>query len=156
MELQVVSKETALLAKELGFDEECNSIYWSDDNAPQIKLIYYSGNGTGWTTNSTIKDGFFPVRGKQDEASEPNVVCAAPEQALLAMWLREKYKYVCHPTIHIEYTGQAGSGQVERKWCTSKDSDAYNTYEECLEAILLNVLNHLVSIKKEKEDEPNS
>ena len=81
MELQLVSKEVAILAKELGFDWSTRVIL---DLATQRKL--YSGNTLGGitqTNNSELRNGEVSL----------------PEQELLRKWLRDVHKIdISHET----------------------------------------------------------
>jgi len=78
MKEQKVILETAKLAKEKGFDWDCDHYFIKEDNS-LTKAMYYEMD----INNKTIDDdsGYF--------SSIP--LCVAPTQALLAKWLREVY-----------------------------------------------------------------
>lgn len=71
-----ITLKTALLAKLLGFDWECDNVY---ENSECVKLMYYEGDGTGYTKNGNSGIG------------TTEIDCTAPTQSLLHRWLREEY-----------------------------------------------------------------
>jgi hypothetical protein len=78
MKDQLISFETAKLARELGFNESCGLNY-AEDGEVQL-LRYWEGNGNGFESNSEIDCDYY---------IENNPVCSAPTQSLLQRWLRE-------------------------------------------------------------------
>ena len=112
MEEQLISFETAKLAKEKGFKWTAHNKLFYNDNS-SLNII---------------------------EFSEEDI--PAPTQALLQKWLREVHKiYICvsHrifgvPEMHIvQYTTNTQMGIREDRW--------YDTYEEALEASFYEALN---------------
>lgn len=143
MELQLVSKETAILAKELGFDWKCNNIYLKEDLEPD-NLIYYEGDAGGYTTNSTLEDRYFSAT-KGDKGKK--VICTAPEQELLAKWLRDVHKIVIHSSTMIDpkyntrllyYTNIKEYSRTNNFYMDRSFVNAYyDNHEQCLEKGLL-------------------
>jgi hypothetical protein len=129
MKEQLISFETAKLAKEKGFDEPCREYYNKDEEVESFR--YFAGDGSGWDKNSTIvaNDNYkdFPI-------------LAAPTQSFLQKWLREEHN------IDIESRVQIGSNAKRYFYyinCTSS-SKSYTTYEEALEQGLLEGLKLVI------------
>lgn len=90
MKDELVGFDVAKLAKEKGFDWECDWVY-TDETGYQDKLTklrYFDGDGAGYTTNSTLTDNI---------TSETSWLFTAPTQSLLQRWLREVHNI--HLTI---------------------------------------------------------
>lgn len=104
MELQLVSKEVAILAKELGFD--LRVAYW------------YPEEG----------EGLYPENGAKANINSSKEFISAPEQELLAKWLRDVHKlYVyCWPKPYIEEI-------VWTNVLANRDGKTFLTYEEAME-----------------------
>ena len=110
IEEQYISFETAKLAKEKGFNELCNSDYCKG-------LINYPHADNEYTNSQISEDGRI----------------SRPTQALLAMWLREKYN------LHVgvgfcanwRYIIIPITDKIIANWSTSEKS--YSTYEEAME-----------------------
>ena len=133
MKEELISFETAKLAKEIGFDENTNEFYTTAGNLTGV--MYYDPT----PNNRTIDTEWFSVLEKESQA-----YCTAPTQSLLQKWLRENHKIqimidpeYCNVTrdlsgylLHV--CGEYGILSVDREY--------YKTYEEALEAGLLEAL----------------
>ena len=83
---ELVKFETAILAKEKGFDEKCFSYY-----AKQFNDSFKNENGQIF--NCVVKDDDGDVIGfsnRRNAKGQPHIVIA-PTQSLLQRWLREKH-----------------------------------------------------------------
>ena len=127
MELQLVSKETAILAKELGFNWNVQNYYLNNEE----QKSYWSPTPIRINFNT------------RDEA----VSC--PEQELLAKWLRDVHSLDSIPIIRYDIE----DNKAVKYYMTgfSEDTKHYEKYEDCLEQILLLGLNHLKQLKEEKQ-----
>jgi len=144
--------ETALLAKELGFNDECSHVF-REENRKIEELQYFESN----RTNKEIEEN--------SGYSSTLSICTAPTQTELQKWLREthnifvnvfldrgdKYKEPFYPydsfsqkevffAPHINYKG-------EGKWIEDLDRDDssswkafYDVWEEAMEVGLLQAL----------------
>jgi hypothetical protein len=115
MEDQIVSLETAQLAKNNNFDLAVSSHYLSDGKFSSIKGKYPNGR----------IDNLY----------------AAPTQSLLQRWLREKHKYY----IQVMYNkrGNFSVMLVDSSDNVLSDTlygETYSTYEEALEKGLVETL----------------
>ena len=140
MKNELIKFETAKLAKEKGFDEECDYI-WEDDIELQ-KLNYYNGGGSGVITNSTLKD----------DADTQDAICTVPTQSLLQRWLREVYKInVSTDPVYQETKKHIDTGiwfsNVETLTGRglSHGGGDFKTYEEALEKGLQEALKLIKS-----------
>ena len=135
MKDQLISFETAKLARESGFDEECGLNYAQDGEVQTLQ--YWEGNGNGFESNSEIDCDFY---------IENNPVCSAPTQSLLQRWLREIHNLQCYSECNasgwigvientngtfIKELGQGGNIPEAGMW---------ETYEEALEEGLYETL----------------
>ena len=117
MQEQLVSFETAKLAKEKGFDER--TILWFGKNDEIINLFGAK------TFNSNI-------------GNRSDFQCCAPTQSLLQKWLREKHSIhiVVNPTIEMYWTFgliNLGNENIKLNGPIVYNNHDYNTYEEALE-----------------------
>ena len=113
MKEELISFETAKLAKEVGFDCVTNKYYTPNSG----KLVY----------------GIRPV--------VVNIRIKAPTQSLLQRWLREKHKI--HITIHYHKSGTYSThiaDEADNCMSTELFGEVFNTYEAALEAGLLEAL----------------
>lgn len=128
MKEQLITFDTAKLAKEKGFDWDCIYAYLEPDDEP----IYYKKNGHNWN-------------GREKLLKATDKFCSAPTQSLLQKWLREVHN------IHIWLT-YIGSdindkeGYI-RNLCKGKTDPVRHsfsitgkTYEEALETGLQEAL----------------
>ena len=143
-EEQLVSFETAKLAKEEGFQWQCNHIYPEFDyNDGATKLNYFQGDGNGYTTNKAIQ--------KESDYLDDDTCCTAPTQSFLQKWLRDVhniYIVVTHTFSFCDddlkkaknmkpsftYNGEMGN----------RNNKYYNTYEECLEVALFTEMKRIL------------
>lgn len=126
MELQLVSTEVAILAKELGLDWKCSTVI--NYNPPRNSIGTYS-----YVSNSEITEKY---------------QYTLPEQELLAKWLRDVHKLfvsITNTNVPIKDRWVAEVGKLPKGmlllWTT--DSISYNTYEEAMEVGLLYALNYI-------------
>lgn len=126
IEEQLISFETAKLAKELGFNYLCRNHYISEED---IRMSYLELNH-----------------------NKSNSIISRPTQSLLQKWLREVHKL----HIEVELTDNSGGfwftwsivNSNKRESCsetfdqatTTYDYVQHGTYEEALESGLLNGL----------------
>ena len=120
---QIVSFDTAVLAKEKGFDEKTISYYNLN------KISYQVGDNIPFQHNTKAMYCY-----------------TAPSQSLLQKWLREVHKifisiYSCDNNQLFNYNIQIGINDL----CLPKSigNKSVNTYEEALEAGLLEALNQI-------------
>ena len=125
MEEELITLQTAKLAKEKGFDVRCEKAYFE----------------TGRHILETIRDGeiTFPYKPprilKRNYGDEFTIFIAeAPTQSLLQKWLREEYNII----VLVDYEGIDGYYYKFYSYKEgNKNYDAsyknYNTYEEALE-----------------------
>jgi len=94
MEEQLISFETAKLAKKKGFD--IFSIFWYDENPLKRKMQAYGSSYATEDTNTTYSVEYPGDEGMNDYIKEDNkeLIYSAPTQALLAKWLREVHNIV--------------------------------------------------------------
>lgn len=109
MKEQLISFETAKLAKEKGFNNEgmthsCNYLYASTGKLVSI------GSNEFWSPDSTL-------------------ICSAPTQSLLQKWLREKHN------IQLFIFKQISCCWTWTIWGESASTclDRFDTYEQALE-----------------------
>lgn len=134
MQEQIVTFETAKLAKEKGFDELCREYY--NENKELNSFIYYAGDGSGYDKNSTITD---------NDYYNLKAIYSAPTQDLLQKWLREVHKI----NIEIFLTDNTPYDkfhfrimEIGRSFYLSYE-DFSGTYEEAREEALLQALNYV-------------
>ena len=153
MKEQLINKDTAILAKEKGFDWNARFAYVKEKQEIKLEeLRYFDGDGSGLTNNNDIEDHYFGDY-PDDSTELPRVitptktipikgVCAVPSQSLLQKWLRDvhnihiemcfswstvnKYYFMIYPNTEQPYT---------------YESSNYPTYEEALEQALIEALN---------------
>ena len=129
MEDTLVSYNTALLAKEVGFDSDY-----------VIQCYRKNGNVTLYSKQAhthctSVGKSIFE-----------NFDCLAPTQSLLSKWLRVKYNYninVKHITHNQKY-GFSVTGNYDEKTggiIIPYNFKGYDSYEECLENALQQCLN---------------
>ena len=168
MKEQLVSFETAKLAKEKGFDLETSKFYLSDktlitafEDSKGNEAEYYfdadsfleNWNRKGWLVTKECNMGFGVTEGKNGYMQG----FSAPTQSLLQKWLREKYKIhlVIIPTVEGYFTYKLLDIHCdpENKIETSPYSDVcstdFDTYEQALEA---GMQKALMAINADKKD----
>jgi len=131
MEDEIVKYETAILAKEKGFDEPCSKVYREDKEI--YTLAYFEGSAfdDGFETNSGIDPEFY---------INNNAICTASTQSLLQRYLREIYDFqieVCHYSLgYIVYIMDKEGNEVQYP----TEEPYFETYEEALEKGLYETL----------------
>jgi hypothetical protein len=124
---QLVTKKTAVLAKLKGFDEKC-----------------FAGYDSGITNPLWLHtDGKFETLCYRDKSTVNESCILVPTQSLLQKWLREVHNYhieihqiPIHPTYNFAIIWIFNGVQC-------KTGDGYKTYEEALEAGLVDALNRI-------------
>ena len=126
MEEQLISFETAVLAKEKGFKIPTPVMYKGNERS--------YGHNNEWGIDEKRLDGEFPYRNQQ--------WYSIPTQSGLQKWLREKHNIhlIAYKNINID----------GYDWCfITTDSitniNSYKTYEEALEVGLQEALNFINS-----------
>lgn len=125
MREQLVSYETAVLAKQKGFNLYCIYSYWNNQLTTDTP-------GYSLENGETSQDNYFEFKRYY-----------VPTQALLQRWLREKHDIhiVIDPVKEkgkLVYYGSVISDNVEEE---VYNTEGFDTYEECLEDALLDGLN---------------
>ena len=128
MQEQIVTYETAILAKEKGFPQEPN----------RLKIPYYNYKGE---FKGDVKDWLRKYLRKEDTSDVKSV--SAPTQSLLAKWLREEHNIhlIAYKNINID----------GYDWCyITTDGitniNSYKTYEEAYEIGLQEALKQISNI----------
>ena len=138
MEDQIVSLETAKLAKEKGFNVPSFGLYCvecdENKNEDDSLVNYY-------------EDDFYKLKNHNDEENQKGShhMYSAPTQSMLQKWLREKH--FVYVTALPSYTDNSDSKkcyfEIAHKRRLMQMGDIYsyfNTYEEALEAGLREAL----------------
>lgn len=136
---QIVTFKTALILKELGFNEECRSIF--NENREIEHLKYFEGDGSGVTRNLELEKDYFGTS---------IILVTAPTQSLVARWLRELVKI----DITIQGWRNKENESVYSKIIftdlidkETENYEYYNTYEEALEFAIQEALE-VIKAKK--------
>lgn len=130
----LIGYDTALLAKEKGFDELCNHYIWSDSESKQpLDVVRSSNKGR-------------PCKQEQWEDEEKGkrvFTISVPTQSLLVKWLREKHKIdvAIIPGGHT-YMAQIIDKNKKEGFRTVKVEDVkiFKSYEQALEHALFEAL----------------
>ena len=132
MKEQLITFETAKLAKEKGFDEATQYFYpeW-DDIGSEVYVFY--GCGLGRDSKEAERSSYLKGFGK---------ILKVSTQSLLQRWLREKHNLHlnCMYSNKHEINGYF-YGVIEFK--KSEDCLIYDTYEEALEKGLKEALSNI-------------
>lgn len=127
MEEQIISFETAILAKEKGFNWSCNYVYPAlNYNNKAERLNYFQGDGSGFTTNSAIQ--------KETDYLDDDTICTAPTQSFLQKWLRDNRMFDI--TVYLQAEGYSYYLHEDRSYREKSNfhgRPTYITYEEALE-----------------------
>jgi len=123
MKEQLISFETAKLAKEKGFTEECLHFYCKNKVCDHIEEPYEYG---------------FRVNGNKDSKDNLGygITWSAPTQSLLQKWLREKHDInlrVASNSKTSHFPVNELLGLYKTIGYNQKDTKIYKTYEEALE-----------------------
>ena len=139
MEEQLISLETAKLAKEKRFNGKCTKVYVEEYTSYNVVKGY-----------ETHKNCLFPFClhsiSNEDTSSieeSDKVVATAPTQSLLQKWLREVHKIDVYSTwgTYLEKTVWYFYNSKISIGATFSSKKHWNTYEEALEAGLFKALN---------------
>lgn len=117
MEEQLVKFETAKLAKEKGFNWQCENVFY--ENGEAVTLPYYGGGGSGSVGNFEV-----------EVFCDTDVLFTAPTQSLLQKWLREEHE--------IDLWCERFTTKEDWIWQCPKlnritITDYHDTFEEALE-----------------------
>jgi hypothetical protein len=127
---ELITFETAKLAKEKGFDELTKTLYITDKDTTRLA----KANNSKRTNSNYIE-------------LEDYKVYSAPTQSLLQKWLREKYGV--HVTPFLKSSGyeilfmEMSEGYPFTTKPTAYEGQSFETYEEALELGLRDRLEHL-------------
>ena len=88
MKEQLISFETAKLAKEKGFNEETFGHHYIDNNDDHLFPHAITGFNEALKWNSILEDSFFKALYRGLEIKE---IISVPTQSFLQQWLREKH-----------------------------------------------------------------
>jgi hypothetical protein len=125
MKEELISLETAKLAKEKGFDLETLDFFHSNDKVVNPFPI----NELDIMLKNNRRDAYYPLKNWNFKNNYNDVKnFSRPTQSLLQKWLREKHKIL----LSVDYNSR------NEKWfyhIHEQDSDEcfYKTYEEALE-----------------------
>ncbi len=125
-----VSYETAMLAKEKGYDWYSREYY--DEDRDLETFIYYAGDsGSGMDKNSTLNE---------NNVYDDDFHCIAPTQSQLQKWLREVYKL----DITVSLVGDGYGFYIHKNRNYTNEGESYGVsgyeYEIALEAGLQKAL----------------
>lgn len=126
MKEQRINLETALLAKEKGFDEFCRSCF--DESGKQSG---FTGYDYMKEHNTNSKVHFIDT--DSEEFENPKIVCTAPTQSLLQKWLREKHNISvevsrCNNNWLLELVKVNYSEYIDEKY-----ENSFSIFEDALE-----------------------
>lgn len=132
MKDELISFETAKLAKEKGFDEDCNNYYTPEGKHESLDEGDIIDNT--WIGDKFERDGF----------------CTTPTQTLLQRWLRENHSLHIYPFGVGTDKSEVFNAYVVGGIFTTPEllvyesyTLTYKTYEEALEIALKEALNTL-------------
>ena len=147
MQEELITFETAKLAKQKGFNIEALNFY----TKPKSKMFGIDEHGRSYSAHNTPKKLY--TIGK-DAALNIESVYPAPTQSLLQKWLREEHKF--HVEVFIndssinkleEYTYNISLPRIKEDEVNWKyDLTICNTYEEALETALYQALKLIKTI----------
>jgi len=125
MKDELITFQTAMLAKDYGFDEKVHAVYFPDEpSTPAYDREYDNHN--------------------EYEISESGVI-SAPTQALLQRWLMEKHNMYVLVLLNeypeLPFKVMWGNPEVMGlMWLEGCEDAGYSTYQEALESGLQNAL----------------
>lgn len=146
MKEQLISFDTAKLAKEKGFDISCQYYYDNDGNLPDR-----------WESSGSSTDTDVPIYLEEFEENYNsnnwvgNIKCSAPTQSLLQKWLREVHELQvqCFPLTGGKWEGiifylnkpfNSYSFQAKMSHIWETDQYEWDSHEETLERGLYEAL----------------
>ena len=121
MNEQLISFETAKLAKEKGFNITCKYFY----KEKYINAIEYE----------VVHDGHLEANWNENFKYSP-AECSAPTQSLLQKWLRENYKIIVSINVMSDLNYYSLLIDINENKLDLKNQSKnrwFNTYEEALE-----------------------
>lgn len=139
MKDELVSFETAKLAKEKGFDEPCSHYYVLDfQNFKADGVLHKTGLPNDYDSNNILQ---FVKRTNQPHLS------GAPTQSLLQRWLREEHEIFIEVTFVDSATndwfGRVCARDIMSPVFEAHTTEEHKTYEDALEEGLLEALKLL-------------
>ncbi len=132
MKDEFITFETAMLAKEKGFNEYCSRYY-------NINGVESSFTGYDIMKKYHKNDVLHNVDTDTEEQEHPKVFCTRPTQSLLQKWLRE----VHNKHIIIAYSKATNKYDVLYSSDNGSFNSSHNTYEEALEVGLVESLKRI-------------
>jgi len=138
MKDQLISFETAKLAKEKGYTNGSNMSYEFALNE-QVHEEDGTSGPFGWEKGECNLQAFYMRNNTKgiDSSNDSWYLCEAPTQSLLQKWLRDEHgvDFIIRPQI----------GETKQYVCDPINHKliAQDTYEEALEACLVNALEKL-------------
>ena len=129
---KLISFETAILAKEKGFDEFCRKGFNENGESSGFSGYVYMKK---YNKNSAVHF----IDTNTEEFTYPKIVCTQPTQSLLQKWLREVHN------IHIEINRTYEKGYYLYEYFINKNKQlfGFKSYEEALEIGLQEALKLL-------------
>ena len=127
MEEQLITFETAKLAKDKGFKEFSYACYKEDGILENLNNIWHYGCEGGME----LDEWFYDYNNYKHKK-----LISAPTQSLLQKWLREEYSIQVMVTSH----NHAWVAIVENAFTPYKWINNFNSYENALEQGLLEAL----------------
>lgn len=94
MKEELISLETAKLAKEKGFDWGCDYFYHKHKTPYITRALEYDSDD-GYVEDYNWNNGYGSYPTKAED-----VLCSAPTQSILQKWLREKHNIVVYILPH--------------------------------------------------------
>ena len=138
MKEQLISVETAKLAKEKGFNEETFGHHYIDNNDDHLFPHAITGFNEALKWNSILEDSFFKALYRGLEIKE---IISVPTQSFLQQWLREKHNIECYVVPfyrfgEIGYQAYYGNVFTDFKPLTGEIGGylSHNTYEKAFDA----------------------
>ena len=152
MKEQLITLETAKLAREKGFDWKCNYFYSKDGYVSYLKpnreyehlhseeeeIESYFNGQYNW---NSLNDKRVCLKTSFSECDEwYDCECSAPTQSLLQKWLRDVHMIFVNP--NYDHIRNDGSSYVKYGVMTksSNSKEGFDTYEQALEVGLLEAL----------------
>jgi hypothetical protein len=135
MKEQLITFETAVLAKEKGFNISCFDYYNPKYNTTVRGIEYDSDRDVewDWNNNSTSKIASpYPN-------TEIKGQCSAPTQSLLQKWLREEHLWYCNVELNENGDYIAVVTSIIKNQSVTWD-EGFNSFEEALEFSLQEAL----------------
>lgn len=129
MEDQLVTLETAKLAKEVGFDEPCNYYY-----IHQFNNTFTNLHGDLRSCDAEDEDGdVIGTYTRRNSKGQPHIIIA-PTQSLLQKWLRKVYNSYVYVIPFVDHQADVGDPIEFKVICYGEFVSAlYSEWEEALE-----------------------